>query len=66
MTCDEMRKKALRIAEQLQGLGIQPGDRIAIATDSDVHLTAFIVGVLLAGAVCCPVDALSTVGMWPI
>lgn len=62
MTCEQLRLRSIEIAAFLQGLGIQNGEHVAILMNDQDDLAAIYIGILLVGAVCCPLDVNSNVG----
>lgn len=63
MTCEQLRLRSIEIAAYLQRLGIQMGDHVAIILMNDQdELAAIYIGILLVGAVCCPLEVSSNVG----
>lgn len=53
---DQLDKRANCIARHLQGMGIQPGDRVGICMNRSAELVASILGILKAGAAYVPLD----------
>lgn len=62
MRCDQLRQRSIEIAAFLQALGIQNGEHVAILMNDQDDLAAIYIGILLVGAVCCPLDLNSNVG----
>lgn len=51
MTCIELRLKSLKVAENLEKLGIQRGDHVSIIANHRSDVIAFYVGIVAYGAV---------------
>lgn len=52
----ELERRARRAATLLQGLGMQPGDRVLLATPSRLPFLIAHLGVLFGGGVCVPLN----------
>ncbi|WP_144635204.1 non-ribosomal peptide synthetase [Bordetella genomosp. 13] len=55
-TYAQLDARANRVAQGLRRLGVQPGDRVAIAMDREPAMLAGLLGILKAGAAYVPVD----------
>ena len=55
-TFKELAERATQIAEELSGLGIGPGDRVAILSERTPEVVAAVAGVVIAGAAYLPID----------
>jgi long-chain acyl-CoA synthetase len=53
---DEAMDRAARIAAGLKGLGVQPGDRVAVMLRNDIEFVEISLGVALLGAIPVPVN----------
>lgn len=56
MTFGELGARAHGVADRLAGLGVRPGDRVAVLMPNSVDAVAAILGATLAGAVPVPVN----------
>ena len=61
-TWREIASRTRRIAGVLQGLGVAPGDRVALLAPNGDLFVDFLFGSLWAGAVACPVNTRWTAG----
>ncbi len=55
----ELLELAHRVRSRLQAMGIEPGNHVAICLPKSIDAVAVMCGVLLAGAVCAPIDPMS-------
>jgi long-chain acyl-CoA synthetase len=55
-TWGDVRRRARSVADGLAGLGVGPGDRVAIAWPTSVDFVVAYLGVLVAGAVAVPLN----------
>jgi len=55
-TWGEVRRRARALATGLRGLGVQPGDRVAVVWPTSVDFVVGYLGVLAAGAVAVPLN----------
>lgn len=62
MTCNEMRLKSLKVAEHLEGVGIQRGDHISIISGHKEDLASVFLGALAMGSVVNPLNCDFSVG----
>jgi amino acid adenylation domain-containing protein len=58
-TFKTLAERATRISEELAGLGIGPGDRVAILSERTPQMVAALAGVAIAGAAYLPIDPTS-------
>jgi len=58
-TFKTLAERAIHLAEELAGLGIGPGDRVAILSERTPQMVAAVVGVVIAGAAYLPIDSSS-------
>lgn len=54
MTCSEMRFKSLKVAENLEKLGILRGDHITVVAEHSDNVLPILIGALAMGAVINP------------
>jgi benzoate-CoA ligase len=52
----DLRAETLRIVEVLRGLGVQPGDRVALLLVDSPEFIASFVGIISAGAIAVPIN----------
>ena len=57
-TYAELRDRSLRLAGGLRGLGVAPGDRVAVLLGNRIEWPETLFGLAAAGAVCVPVNVL--------
>ena len=62
LTWGEVRRRAAAVAAGLAGLGVRPGDRVAIVWPTSVDFVVAYLGVLAAGAVAVPLNPNSPAG----
>lgn len=52
----DVERAVHRVAARLQGLGVQPGERVAALTKQTAEATVLVLAAAHIGAVCCPVN----------
>ena len=52
----DVERAVQRVAARLQGLGVQPGERVAALTKQTAEATVLVLAAAHIGAVCCPVN----------
>jgi acyl-CoA synthetase (AMP-forming)/AMP-acid ligase II len=57
-TYGELRERALRVANGFKGLGVRPGDRVAVLMGNRHEWPELLFGLAALGAVCVPVNVL--------
>lgn len=57
LSCDQLRISSIRVAQQLQKVGIQEDDVIGLISHHSHFATCFITGCILAGAIINPLDS---------
>ncbi|MFZ5605220.1 MAG: non-ribosomal peptide synthetase, partial [Pseudomonadota bacterium] len=57
LTYAQLQQQTNQFAHYLQQQGVQPGDRVAVCLDRNLHLMTAILGVIKAGATYVPLDA---------
>lgn len=58
-TFSQIRERALRVASALEGIGIGPGDRVAVLLPNGHEWTEIFFGTAALGAICVPVNVLN-------
>ncbi|MCW2959055.1 MAG: Long-chain-fatty-acid--CoA ligase FadD13 [Solirubrobacterales bacterium] len=56
----ELRERSLRAANALHGIGVQPGDRVAVLLPNGHEWTELFFGTAALGAICVPVNVLNS------
>ncbi|MGP4097981.1 amino acid adenylation domain-containing protein [Nonomuraea sp. KM90] len=56
LTYEALERRAGRLARQLRGAGVRPGDRVAVCLEQSAELAVALLGVLKAGAAYVPLD----------
>jgi acyl-CoA synthetase (AMP-forming)/AMP-acid ligase II len=56
----DLRERALRVANALRGIGIAPGDRVAVLLPNGHEWTELFFGIAALGAICVPVNVLNS------
>jgi fatty-acyl-CoA synthase len=56
----DLRERALRAANALQGIGIAPGDRVAVLLPNGHEWSELFFGIAALGAICVPINVLNS------
>ncbi|MDG4765750.1 AMP-binding protein [Solwaraspora sp. WMMD406] len=56
LTLGELRSRSVAVADELSGIGVGGGDRVAVCHPVGIDFVVAMLGVLRAGGICVPVD----------